>query len=443
MADKLGKEDRRLWRTVVQTLHPFPITAPNTTLLTGVSGGADSLALLHLLRRQLGAARLLVAHLNHKLRPEADEDSKFVADKVADWQIPFIGGEINVAELADALQLSLEAAGRQARYQFFAAEAKKAGATAVAVAHHADDQAETVLLHLLRGSGSAGLRGMSPVSHVPGHEEVPLLRPFLNISRADIEAYCARHGLASRHDESNDDLQFTRNRIRHELLPVLQTYNPQIRSRLQQLAIITTDEYDAQLTQFNKIWADLLTGQGASWLGLGRQQFMALPAAWQRLALRRAIQQLSPQTTEISFQTIELARTLVHEPQSGTEATLPGGIVMQVAGHELLFGDAGEQRPGSVPQLDREESIRLPVPGQLDLMNGWILVAEPVTRVNLPEVQQNKDPWRAFVALAEEEALWLRPSLPGERFQPLGMQGRSQAIQDLLSDRKVPRGQRP
>jgi len=442
MSGKLGKEDRRLWRTVLQTLRPFPLKSPQTKLLVGVSGGADSLALLHLLWRQMGA-QLVVAHLNHGLRPEADEEASFVAKTAASWQIPFVSEKINVADVAESLQLSLEAAGRQARYQFFARQAEQVGATAVAVAHHADDQAETILLHLLRGSGSAGLRGMLPVSQVPESDGRTLLRPFLNITRAEIEAYCARHGLDPQHDPSNQDVQFARNRIRHELLPLLQTYNPQIAARLQRLAIITADEYAAQLAQFDLTWPELVVERNEDWLVLNRQKVAWLPVAWQRLVLRRVVGQLRPLHTEISFQTIEQARTLILDNQSGIQATLPGGLLMHLEAREIVFGDAAEHFWVDVPQLVGEQPVQLPLPGHLDLANSWQMSAELCSDVSLETVRQNDDPWLAFVALAEGGSLWLRPSLPGERFQPLGMGGHSQAIQDLLSDRKVAGGKRP
>ncbi|MBK8899951.1 MAG: tRNA lysidine(34) synthetase TilS [Anaerolineaceae bacterium] len=438
-----NKADRQLWRTVWQTLRPFPLTSPKTKLLVGVSGGADSLALLHLLWQQLGADRLVAAHLNHGLRAAADEEADFVQATAAAWQIPFVSQKRIVARLAEQEKLSLEAAGRQARYQFLAGQARVAGATAVAVAHHADDQAETVLLHLLRGSGSAGLRGMLPVSTVPGAQEMVLVRPFLHLRRADLEAYCARHSLAPRTDSSNEDVQFARNRIRHELLPLLESYNPQISARLQQLAAITADEYAALSAQFDLIWPTILAEAGDSWLVLARGAFNALPAAWQRLALRRVVQMLRPFHTEIGFATVEQARRLSLEPASGTAVFLPGALVMQVEAERLVVGEVEPTHRLHVPQLLTESPVKLAVPGEVDLAGGWRITAVPRPGLTLAAVQQNRDPWQAFVAAAEGATLWVRPSHPDERFQPLGLGGHSQAIQDLLSDRKVARGERP
>ena len=439
----LDKKDRRMWRTALQTIRPFPLISAKTKLLVGVSGGADSLALLHLLWRQLGAERLVVAHLHHGLQAEADADAVFVQETAAAWQIPCVVHKVDVTQAAAQERLSLEAAGRQVRYRFFAEQAALSEATAVAVAHHADDQAETVLLNIVRGSGSTGLRGMLPVTVLPGTTNMPLLRPFLNSRRADIEAYCTRHGLTPRQDASNEDVQFTRNRIRHELLPLLQSYNPQITARLQQLATITADEQAVLLDQFAELFPTLVTAQGEASLILDRNKFRELPVAWQRLALRRGVHLLRPLHSEVSFRTTEQARTLILANDSGSESTLPGGLVLRVEAAEIVIGEPDESRQLTVPQLLSELPEALPVPGEITLAGGWRVTAVAQPKSRLSEIRQNADRWRAFVAVGETDQLWLRSSLPGERFQPLGLGGHSQTIQDLLSDRKVERGRRP
>ncbi|MCA9956343.1 MAG: tRNA lysidine(34) synthetase TilS, partial [Anaerolineales bacterium] len=388
--------------------------------------------------QQLGAERLVAAHLNHKLRPDAEADAVFVAETAASWNIPCLLGEIDVADVSASSQLSLEAAGRLARYRFLVEKADEVGAAAVLVGHHADDQVETILLHLLRGSGSGGLRGMRSVSQMPERDGLLLVRPFLNTSRAEIEAYCARHGLIPCEDASNEDVTFSRNRIRHELLPLLKTYNPQIGANLQQLASITADEYAVLQAEFEHRWPDLVVEKGTDWLVLDRSRFLTEATAWQRLILRKAAQHLRP-LAEISFHTIELARQIILENKSGLAATLPGDLEMQVSGQELIFGRREAARG---PQLGFKDPAPLAVPGEIDLANGWTVMAQ-VVDASLEEVRQNRDRWQAFVSLAEEERLWLRPFAPGEQFQPLGMGGRSQAIADLLSNQKVPRQERP
>lgn len=433
-------DDRKLWQAVLHAIRLFPLTASHSKLLIGVSGGADSLALLHLLWRKLGPDRLVVAHLDHQLRPESKLDADFVAETAVSWGIDFVTKRVDVVSMAKKERLSLEAAGRLARYQFFARKVKELDLAAVAVGHHGDDQAETVLLHLLRGSG--GVRGMQAVGSVPGTDDVVLLRPFLNTPRSQIEAYCERHQLTPRIDPSNNDETFTRNRIRHELLPMLQTYNPQIQQNLRQLAIISADEQAALQQQFDQIWPTLLVEQTNNARQLDRRRFQDLDVAWQRFALRRVVQLLRPKVTDVSFQTIEMARHLILEDRSGTEAWLPGGLIMQVTGQAVTFGDANEADFASMPQLLDEQEVSLPILGHFELANGWLISAKVVQNVSLAEVSQNENEWQAYVALAENQSLRIRPSQPNERFQPLGLDGHTQEIADLLSNRKVPRGRR-
>ncbi len=163
---RLGKRVLLFFSQVEDGLRPF--LPPHSKLLIGVSGGPDSLALLHVLKEVYSPDTLVVAHLHHGWRPSADAEARFVADTAVSWNIPSHSERVDVIALARDEGLSLEEAGRKARYRFFAQLAKQVGATVVAVAHNADDQAETVLMHLLRGSGLTGLRGMLPVGPLPG-----------------------------------------------------------------------------------------------------------------------------------------------------------------------------------------------------------------------------------------------------------------------------------
>src|SRR5579875_2165050 len=198
-------------------------------IVVAVSGGADSLCLLHLLHRLCGpgkrypAVSLRAAHLNHMLRgAESARDASVVANIIESWAIPFTSGEIDVIALAKAEKRSLEEAARIARYRFLRGIAKGGR---IAVAHHADDQVETLLLHWLRGSGLSGMVGMQP-------RQQDIIRPLLAVSRAETRAYCQENGITPLEDHSNIDPRFVRNRIRHELLPLLRQLNPGIQRTL-------------------------------------------------------------------------------------------------------------------------------------------------------------------------------------------------------------------
>ncbi len=408
-------------------------------LVVGVSGGADSLALLHCLRRILGANALLVAHLNHGLRAQADEDARFVAQIATKWSIPFEIKKEDIAHVADVNGWGIEEAGRHARYVFFAEVAAKYGAVAVAVAHNADDQAETVLMHLLRGSGGAGLRGMPIVGNVPGDEDLLLIRPFLNTNRADIEAYCQMHQLHPREDESNQDTIYFRNKIRHELLPILEDFNPQIRKHLQQLSSIVAADYDLLQAHFAAIWAELQIGEGEGWLQISRDRWCALPVSQQRMVLREGIQKLRPLQTEISFQTIEDARMLGLQKRSGTQIDLPGQVTLLVDYQTLYLTTAPQNIPIAVPQIS---SVRpLSIPGELVLQNGWVLQAS-LTDLEFDLVQKQAGEMHVFVDVGVATELIVRGRLAGERMQPLGMEGKSAKLKDVMINRKMARSLR-
>lgn len=205
----------------VSALTLNPDALPQGRALVGVSGGKDSVALLHLLMAE-GFRDLVVCHLDHGLRAESTEDAAFVRDLAAGLGLPLTSERVDVAAAAE--KESIETAARRVRYEFFARQAREHGCAEVLLAHHADDQVETFLFNLLRGSGAQGLAGMCPRSvRVVEGVELQLLRPLLGTWREEIEQYVADHHLGFREDASNLDRRHTRNRMRHDLLPALES----------------------------------------------------------------------------------------------------------------------------------------------------------------------------------------------------------------------------
>lgn len=206
-------------------------------ILAGVSGGPDSVALLLVLAelsRQRGFG-LTVAHFDHQLRPDSADDLAWVAELCASLDVAFLSGEGDVRDTARRQRLGIEETARRMRYQFLSFVAGEKRIDTVATGHTADDQAETVLMHMLRGSGVRGIRGIRPVSKVPGGSQ-RLVRPLLCLTRDETRAICQEAGITPRHDVSNADVSFARNRVRHDLLPVLESFNPAVRSALTGLA---------------------------------------------------------------------------------------------------------------------------------------------------------------------------------------------------------------
>ncbi len=418
-----------------QVARPF-LFPPHSKLLIAVSGGPDSLVLLHILAAIFPPETLVVAHLNHGWRVEAAAEAEFVRDTAVSLNIPCHIEKTDVIGLARAEGLSLEEAGRQARYDFFARLARQVGARAIVVGHHADDQAETVLMHLLRGSGLAGLRGMLPVSPLSGADDLWLLRPLLTTTRDEIEEYCREHGLNPISDPTNQDVTYFRNRLRHELLPHLTDYNPQIAQRLQHLAMVTAADYEllAQLTQ--EKWAEIVHESGPDWVELDKAAWQALPLSVRRSTLRLAVRQLRSDLRDVGFQPIEQARRVAEKGDTGSQATLPGGVMLTVGYDQLTITAESGAAPTLLPQVVGDTAVPLPIPGRIKLANGWVLTAKILEDADLAQVMANPDPWQAFVAV--ERPLFLRTRQAGERMQPLGMSGQLGKLKEIMIDRKIP-----
>lgn len=268
---------------------------PGARIVVAVSGGPDSLCLLHLLCR-LRAPRQLtlqVAHLDHRLRPDSADDARFVAEVARAWQVPISIGQADVAALAHQQGEGLEAAARTARLDFLARTAQAFGATRIALGHTADDQAETVLLRLVRGAGPGGLAAMRPQRRLNERDPASpwLIRPLLDTPRSAIEAYCAAQGLVPRRDSTNDTTIFLRNRVRGYILPLLKTYNPNIVATLGRTARICADEDDLLQQLTRQSWERSVRVAGGT-ITIDRHAFAALHPALQRRLVRQAATEL-------------------------------------------------------------------------------------------------------------------------------------------------------
>ncbi|HEX9074712.1 MAG TPA: tRNA lysidine(34) synthetase TilS, partial [Anaerolineae bacterium] len=436
---------------VRETIRRHALFSPGDTVVVAVSGGPDSLALLHVLRSlqgELGIA-LHVAHLNHKLRgAEADADAEFVAWLASEWHLPATIQARDVAALAHEQRLSLEEAARQARYGFLAEVAARVGARSIAVAHNADDQVETVLMHLLRGAGPAGLRGMKHQSDIGswmleiGNWRFKVVRPLLDVTRAEVEAYCLENALAPRLDRSNLDTTLYRNRLRHEVLPYLENLNPNLRQVLRRTARVLADDYDLLQAQVQDAYAQVAQ-EAEGTIVLSRDQWRALHPSLQRGTLRMAVQRLRSHLRDIDWTHVEDARRVALEGETGAAATIPGGLLLVVGYDEITLADQARARRGlpvqDAPMLDVER-IELHPPCKVDLPESeWSVVAE-IAADRCPEVT---DRWMACLDWEQaQNSLALRRRRPGDHFEPAGLGGHSQSVHKYMIDQKIPRAVR-
>ena len=409
---------------------------PGQSLLVGVSGGPDSLCLLDCLN--LLRFRPVVAHFDHRMRPGSDSDGDYVRKVANSYGLPFELGR--AAESAGA-HVSEETA-RFERYRFLTKLARQRGIERIAVGHTANDQAETVLMHLIRGAGSSGLSGMRPATdlgtwtEIPESKEISLIRPLLEVPRQETEAYCIEHGLSVLVDPTNQDSRYFRNRLRNDLMPELQTYNPRVQEVLLRTANVLSAEADAIEQLVEERWRDLVTEAGDGVLALQIGAIIQAPLAVQRAAMRRAILELAPELRDVGFKTVERALSSV---RTGKRLSLQGGLDMTI-----LNGEAYLRKPNStipisgLPQLNSDETQSLNLPFQIDLSNGWRIVGEELEREG--EVPDSADTvWFDAAEIKDEikNEITIRIPRRGDRMAPIGMSG-SVKLSDLMVNRKIP-----
>lgn len=431
------------------TIREYGLFEAGHTVVVGVSGGPDSLCLLHVLKRlqdelQIG---LHVGHLDHAIRPESMEDAEFVARQAEAWGLPATIERQDVPALARAEKFAIEQAARRARYRFLARIAGDIGAKTVAVGHNADDQVETVLMHFIRGAGLAGLRGMLPRSPYPPAlgdyaarhiaDRLTLVRPLLEVPRSAIEAYCREQGLEPRFDRSNLDTTFFRNRLRHELIPVLETYNPNIREVLRRMARVIADEHDYLRRLRARDWERVVT-PGDGYFVFDLAAWQQLPISTQRSLLRQVIRRLRRELRDIDWVHIENALEVANERPAGAEATLPAGLALFKSYDTFTVGEA---QPLPDWPLLGVERLRLAIPGVTLLPEtDWQVVADILPRSELrADELRHPDPWHIVMDLDVAGAeLYLRRRRPGDRFQPLGMGGHTKTVAEFLVGEKIP-----
>ena len=430
-ADVSTRLRRRVEAAVRRYMADQALWPADGRLLVAVSGGPDSTALLlvlHRLARRRGL-HLAVAHFDHGLRGAtvAAREARFVGDLAASLGLPSHLGRGDVRALAKAERLSLEEAARRARYAFLAEAAHAAGCGHVATGHTASDQAETVLLHLIRGSGLAGLAAMAPRSRWPlaGHDDLTLIRPLLRLSRADTVAYCEANGVQPLADESNRSPAFRRNRLRNELLPLLREFNPRVEEALVRLA--EAARYD--LVQLEAVAAAAVVGEDRERVGLSRDLLRRWPGSPLRHALRGAIAALLGDRQGFGERHVLALERLAREGRTGDGLDLPRGLRAELTRSSLVLRRASEKRPGALPA----EPVALAVPGEARF-GPLVVSASPAAPPSATACVEAD-------AGAVGAALRVRRRRPGDRFQPLGM-AEAKKLQDFLVDCHVPRAER-
>ena len=389
-----------------------------------LSGGIDSVVLFDLfikIRQKLDL-EICAAHLNHQLRgEEADSDQVFVESLCSSQNVPCFVDKKDVRTYGRERKMSTEEAAREVRYAFLKETARRTDSHLIALAHNANDQAETFLDHLTRGAGLAGLSGMEPVRE-------DFIRPLLFATRKDIELYARQNGLAFRIDSTNTDVSYKRNRIRHELLPLLEKYNPRIISSLNKTAAILGNADVFMQNQAKEAYNSCLIAKDAEKIILDIESYLLYFPALQRYILAHSLKELSQDERLIDFDLVERINTLIKKRAAGKKVPLTEQVAVTVAASELVVGCF---RQGS------EEIILDPVAGLHELWDGWILEinseSKPLEQMLLNGSESDASVDADLIHQPVKVRTWRR----GDRFQPINFAG-SKKLSDFFIDLKVP-----
>ncbi len=424
-----------LLETVRRTIRRHSLATPSTRVLVALSGGPDSVALTHLMAGLASAGELVVAgcaHFNHQLRPGADTDEQFAAGVAASLGLPWIVAREDVGERARREGRSIEATAHDARHEFLERARVELDADVVALGHTRDDQAETFLLRLIRGAGARGLAGMHP-------RHGAVIRPLLECRRALLAAFLRDAGLGGVEDESNADPGVPRNRVRHELLPLLeQRFNASI-------VDVLADE--AELARLEWDWMDRAASQLEPGIcrfieervAIAARELAAMPGALARLLLRRQMSAAAG-GRDIGLSHVEQALDLaVH---GGPAFDAPGQRVERIGADVVLTirpADTPKGRPSR--QQPRENLFRysLSIPGEVAVREaGLVVSAETAGSAQLAGAFAGNPAIAVLSRSSCDGPLVVRNRRPGDRFRPLGLGG-SKNLQDFFVDRKVGR----
>jgi len=430
--------EKKVLRTVRRTVAEHRMLAAGDSVLIGVSGGPDSVALAYVLHTLAAeySLRLAVAHVNHCLRgSDSDRDAEFVADMARQIGLPFYIEKKDVFQIQQREQLCLEEAGREVRYRFFDQVSAAYGFNKIAVGHHGNDNAELVLMNLLRGSGSLGLSGIAPV------RDGKIIRPLIHLERSEIVDYIAEKRLACVADASNSDLSFKRNRIRHHLIPELEkSYNPAIVKTINRLGAIlrAEDQWIEQLLRSN--FNDCISVMAPGVVRINLKPLQGLAPAARRRIIRRGILTVKKDLRRISLGHIDDVLLLVDKGQ-GTSLNLPAGIRVMRLATELMIYSGRSGRAANDGGFDDSAATdyryMVRAPGTLNIRQaGAAIKLTEIEAGDLPDfstVGKNL----AFIDMdCLQFPLVVRNRRPGDRFSPLGLNG-TQKVKKFFSDNKI------
>ena len=412
---------------VLKTIHSHDLIRNHSKLLVGVSGGPDSLALLHFLKQiqPLFGYEIIAASVDHMFRGEESyEDYQYVEEICRQWGILFEGRRIDVPAYMARTGESSQVAARNVRFSFFEEMMDKHQADTLALAHHGDDQIETVLMRLTRGAAGKARAGI-PIKRA--FHSGYVIRPFLSLTKEDISQYTKEHHLQPRHDPSNDKDSYLRNRFRHEVLPFLKRENRRVHEHVQRFSeeLIEDEEFlqDLASSQMEKVWIRK-NHEGPS---IRIEQILAMPKPLQRRTIQLILNYLYlKRPSSLSALHIDQLLALFLNPQPSAELHLPEGLIAEKSYHICTFRFFRPESP--------EYSLILQMPGETILPNGYKIKAHYI-KEGITGIRSNDS--FIFPESAVRFPLYVRTRNEGDRMAVKGLGG-SKKLKEIFINEKIP-----
>lgn len=413
----------------LKTIRDHDMLAKRDKVVVAFSGGVDSTALIYVLnslKKELNI-KLFAAHLNHKIRGrDSDLDADFARRTAKKLNIPFMLEEFDVPSFAKQNRLNLEDAARRARYEFLEKAAAKVGAGRIAVAHNADDNIETFLMRLVRGTGMKGLTGIPPVRG-------KIIRPLIGLFRREIEGYLRSKKITPRIDRTNYETKYLRNRIRRNLIPALESYNRNIKELLLQ-SISTANSIQGFVDlEAGRALKGMVIFKSAGEMRIDINKLLNTDSALRGEVLRQAIEAVKKDLVDISF--VHIEDILGQLKKKRAQLDLPG---VHAYVNKGALSISRSKRPEIAP---RAFMHKLEIPGEVREGGNFVIEADVLPSIPLSDLRA-KDPYRAYLDYDKiGKPLIVRNRMPGDRFSPLGLKG-SKKLQDIFVDQKTDLGER-
>jgi tRNA(Ile)-lysidine synthase len=430
----ISKKVRGFQEDILSTIRRFSMLDPADKILVAVSGGPDSIALLHSLYsiRSSFGLKLHIFHLNHMIRGKnSAEDALFVQEQAQTLNVPLTSLSFDIPADVKGRNQSLQDAAREVRYRLLDQVCDELRFNKIATGHNADDQVETFLMRIIRGAGLSGLTGIPPVRD-------RIIRPLIEVSREEIEKYLVDSKVGYRLDESNLKMDYLRNRVRHQLIPLCSEENKGFRDNvLNTIALFSGDE-DFLKGIADQSFQEVAYYENEGILVLEHTGFSKLDVAIQRRILRKALELIKGDLKEIEFKHIESVLSEMDENGSG-ETDLPGGIV--------ILNEYGNIVVASKEEIDRQsrfenDEVEINIPGITPIPSLGVDMIAGLEDIQRVSVDRNKKGKKAYLDFRKVELpLQVRTRIPGDRFIPLGMSSEKK-LQDYFVDNKIPKRKR-